>query len=162
MTVLRSPRYEIAMPRTSHATKRARARNLLAGLAKRVSPRDEVLIEGQVFSRRQLTALFQEHLDAIEAIHAARAALSVAVAEERVIAARVWAVSQGFQAYVSSVIGKTADIFNDFGFEVPKKPGPKTVAGKLAGSRKSAATRAARKTVGSRQRLKIKGMLETE
>jgi hypothetical protein len=48
-------------------------------------------------------------------------------------------------------------VCEDFGWTMPKKPGPKTVQAKLEGARKGQETRKARHTMGKRQRKAIRG-----
>ncbi|MCL2451241.1 MAG: hypothetical protein FWD17_20030, partial [Polyangiaceae bacterium] len=53
--------------------------------------------------------------------------------------------------------GSDAATLNDFGMQPPKKGGAKTVETKVAAAAKAKATRAARHTMGSRQKQGIKG-----
>jgi hypothetical protein len=137
------------MPKISQLIKRTSAREVIAGITKHFTGRKTFMLAGDKTSAKQLIALFQAHLDALDKIAAAHVALAVAVSEERAIAARVNRTEIHLKHLMSNEAPAT---YRDFGWLVPKKTGPKTVAGKAAGAEKARATRAARGTMGSRQR----------
>jgi len=114
-------------------------------------------VSGKDYSHEELVAIFQRQVDALEAIRSARAVLAVTVAKERAVARQVRPMTRKLQAHVQNEFGADAAAFGDFGWELPKKPGPKTVTAKAEGARKAKATREARHTTGKRQRLKIRG-----
>ncbi len=101
-------------------------------------------MNGKAYSRQELAAFFQAEVDAVDAIRTARAALAAAVSKERAIARRVTARIPLFRDGLVQLFGASPEVLSDFGWTVPKKPGPKTVAGKLAGVLKAKATREAR------------------
>ena len=144
------------MPRVSKLTKRARATGIIAGLVKHFLGASYSL-GGKEYTRRQLVAEFQSHLDAIDEVDATRAALAAAVAKERKLARQVAALARYVKMSAESRFGLTPTICADFGWEVPKPPGPKTVKAKLEGAKKARETRKARGTMGKRQRKKIRG-----
>ena len=84
-------------------------------------------------------------------------ALAVAASRERKIGREVARFTQNFKVAVTVHCGSSAEVLGDFGWKVPKKPGPKTTAAKLAGVLKGQATRKARGTMGPKQRKKIRG-----
>jgi hypothetical protein len=147
------------MPRTSQLTRRQRASKVLSGVEKRFPRGETYRFDGKSYSRDELAAVFRAQIDALNEIRAARAALAVAVSKERTAAQRVRALTPRVVAYVGERFGTTADVFADFGWELPKKPGPKTTAAKLAGVVRGKATRKARGTMGKKQRLRVKGSL---
>jgi hypothetical protein len=147
------------MPKTSHLTRQTRAANVVAGIRKHVPPGKTVHLDGKAYTAKQLAALFQEQVDAIEAVRLARGALAVAVGKERVVAKKVNAATLSLRSLFFHWFAPA--VLADFGWERPKKPGPKTTAAKLAGVLKAAATRKARGTMGRRQRLKIRGVVPT-
>jgi hypothetical protein len=140
------------MPKITKTEKRARARDAIAGLKKHFGPGEIKQLGGKATTRDGLVAVLQEHLDALAAVDAATVALRVAVARESALDRRVRALVRLLQHLVVSRLGADHAIFGDFGWKVPKKPGPKTVAAKAEGARKAELTRAARGTKPRRRR----------
>jgi hypothetical protein len=95
-------------------------------------------IAEKAFTPRQLVAAFQSHVDAIDEVDATRAALAAAVARERELARRMTELTRYVKMAVEARFGLSHKIYADFGWEVPKRPGPKTVEAKLEGRRKRA------------------------
>jgi hypothetical protein len=144
------------MPKKSHVTKYTAARNVIAGLEKRWSARAKLTVHGKDYSREELVRLFRSQIEALEAIRVARAALTFAVAREREIARQVESQIPKLRLTVHCKFGSSPDVLADFGWTQPKKPGPKTVAAKVAGAEKLRATRKARQTMGKKQRKKVR------
>jgi hypothetical protein len=145
------------MPRVSKVTQQARAMKVLAGIAKRFPAKGRCRVAGTSYTRAELAALFREQLDAMAAANAAHAALTAAVMRERAATKRAHAVAKDLRLWAEGHYGSRSVAITDFGWDIPKKTGPKTVASKLALVRKGAATRTARKTLGKRQKQKIRG-----
>jgi hypothetical protein len=145
------------MPRISQTNKGFRAGQVIAGIRKRLARGRVHRVGGKDYSHEELVAIFQRQVDALDAIRSARVALAVAVSKERAVARQVRPMTRNLQAHVQNQFGSDATAFADFGWELPKKRGPKTVAAKAEGARKAKATREARHTMGKRQRLKIRG-----
>jgi hypothetical protein len=152
------PRTKQRMPRLAKVTKRSRAFRIMAGLAKHfpvgAGPHR---LGGVPYDPEQLAAVFQAQIDAVAAVDAARAALTDAVARERAAARRATELTRDLKMVVRSRFGFSAARWAEFGWELPKKPGPKTVKAKLQGADKARATRKARGTMGKRQRKKVRG-----
>jgi len=144
------------MPRVSKLTKRARATGIIAGIVKHFVEASHFL-GGKEYSRRELVAEFQSHIAAIDEVDAKRAALAAAVEKERKLGRQTAALARYVKMMASSRFGLTPTICADFGWEVPKLPGPKTVKAKLEGAARARETRKARGTMGKRQRKKIRG-----
>ncbi|HEV3189179.1 MAG TPA: hypothetical protein VGY54_01710 [Polyangiaceae bacterium] len=145
------------MPRLSKTAKQARAASILQGLAKHFALRSSYELGGKVYTREALAGVFQAHADAVRAVDAAHAAVAVAVAKERALAKKVVHLTRMLKLAVDAEFGPAPRVWAEFGWEVPKKPGPKTVKAKLEGAEKVRATRAARHTMGKRQKQKIRG-----
>jgi hypothetical protein len=133
------------MPRIAKVTKLANARNLIAGVSRHFTKRGSYRVAGESHSTKELVALLRSHVAAIGEVDAARIRLSVAVRAERTLAKRVARINKLLKLRVENEFGFRADVWADFGWRLPKPPGPKTVAGKLAGARKRQAAREARK-----------------
>jgi len=132
------------MPKTSHAVRTTRAMSIVAGLQKRFHPSEPVRVDGKAHSRKAIVALFQAQIDAIEQVRVARAAFRAAVTREHAIARRTTALTLALRNTIVHQFGRTRTAFADFGWELPKKRGPKTLAGKVTGAEKARATRLAR------------------
>ena len=145
------------MPRISKEVKQASAHNVIAGVAKRLAKHKMIVLGREPFTPDELIAVYRAHLDAIRELSAAHAAVSAATARERRLADRVRYLTRLLKSYVLAVFGSSPTHWGDFGWEVPKVPGPKTVQAKLEGAEKLRGTRKARGTMGKRQRKKIKG-----
>jgi hypothetical protein len=145
------------VPKISKVVKRAQAAGIISGLTKHFGGRDSQVLGGKKFTSRELVGIFQSHIDAIDDVDHTRAAASAAVARERAVAARVRDLTQRLKILVGLEFGLSPEHWADFGWEIPKLPGPKTAAAKVEGARKSRETRAARHTKGKRQKKKIRG-----
>jgi len=133
------------MPRLSKVTKFARTVSVIDGLTKRMKPSEPYVLSGKRFTQAQLLAVFRAHRDALSGVDHARARFRAAVAKERKAAAEAAATTARLKAWVANEFGLDLAVWADFGWVLPKKPGPKTVGGKARGVAKRAAAREARK-----------------
>jgi hypothetical protein len=145
------------MPRISKVVKSVRATRIIGGLTKHFAKRGTFAVGGNTYTLEELVGIFQSQIDAIDEVDASHAAMVAAVARERAVTLRVRELTRQLKHAVTAELGFTADGWDDFGWEVPKKPGPKTVEAKLEGARKAQATRKVRHTMGKRQRKKVRG-----
>jgi hypothetical protein len=145
------------MPRPTQTIKAIRMTKLMAGIHKHLSKEDALRFKSRAYTLGELVAVFQAELDALDQIAAARTRLTAAVAKERTLEQQARRLELAIKSFIVARFGTRADVLGDFGWEVPRKPGPKTVDAKLAGALKGAATRKARGTLGKRQRLKVRG-----
>jgi hypothetical protein len=144
------------MPKTSQAIRVTRAVHIIRGVEKRFSPRGTYQVSGKPYTGAQIAAVFQRYLDAVDAVTAARAAFGAAVRAEKLAARSAEELSAALKSTVKSAWGGTRETFADFGWELPRRTGPKSVEAKAEGAKKARATRHARKTMGRRQREKIR------
>jgi len=133
------------MPRISKAAKLAKAKSLMGGVSKHLLKHSTYRMGGDLYSPKELVDLFRSHMDALDEVDAARNRFAVAVAAERALAKRVVRIDQLLKGRIQSDVGFRADVWADFGWRLPKPPGPKTAAAKAAGVRKRQAARGARK-----------------
>ena len=145
------------MPKLSQETKRAAAIRVVRGLRKHFARDKTYSLDGKTYSQADLIDAFQSHVAAMDAVNARRAELAAAVAEERAAGGRVRALQKSLKLVVGVNFGRSAVVYADFGWELPKAPGPKTVEAKLQGAARVRETRRLRGTLGRRQRKKIKG-----
>ena len=132
------------MPRIPKVDKLMQATSAIRGLTKHFPKEGKLGVGGKAMSRAGVIALFQAHLDAMQEVDRARAALRTSVTKERALAKRAKATRVLLKDCLRSRFGTDLEVWGDFGLKLSKKPGPKTVAAKLAGVRKREAARAAR------------------
>ena len=101
----------------------------------------------------RLTALAKLLSDVIDAREGLETALKAAAAQ----AAATLALIEAYSAVVQAAFGQSATILGDFGLKPRKPRTPLTAAEEVAAIAKRDATRGARHTMGSRQRLAIHG-----
>jgi hypothetical protein len=142
------------MPKRSKLERSVAASRVIAGLGKRLADKDSFTLRGVSWTPAKLAALFEAQLDAIRAVDQARAVLAGAVAKERKVSRQARELEVQLKAFVHALFGDSAAAYGDFGWSLPKTPGPKTPLAKLTGAVKARATRLARGTMGKRQRKK--------
>jgi hypothetical protein len=117
---------------------------------------------GKSVTSEAAIAIMQQHIDVVQASAAAHTAWLQAVVKERTTTK---AISAPFLAalriYVAARFGIQSDEYRAFGF-VPPKPRIATPEAKVVGAAKLRATRKARHTMGSKQRLAIVGTVPSE
>jgi hypothetical protein len=116
-----------------------------------------MLLHGQTVSSDDAIATLQAQIDALNASAAAYQAWLQAVAKQRAAyAATALPMLAAIRTYVAAAFGPQSDEYLAFGFKPPKKA-VKSPEAKVVGAVKLRATRKARHTMGSKQRLAIKG-----
>ena len=129
------------MPRISKIEKRAAATNVTSGLGSSLMKRMRYLIGGKTYSRRELVAVFRAHIDAIDDVDRARATLADKVRKEKEASKQAKAIARMLKLKILGHFGASPTALGAFGWSVPKKPGPKTIAAKAAGVNKRTAAR---------------------
>jgi len=119
----------------------------------------QLLVGGATFTVTSLTALLQSFVDTREAVEASKAATKAKVQAEQVQAPSQLAVIRAFETVVRGTFGNSADVLADFGLAPPKVPVTRTAEQKAVSAAKSAATRAARGTMGKNQKKAVKGSI---
>ena len=118
-----------------------------------------LLVNGKPVTTADGINILQQQIAAMQASMDARTAWLQAVARERASAkAAVAPFLAGLRHYVIAVFGLGSDAYLAFGF-TPLKARIKSPAAKVVGAVKALATRKARNTMGSRQRLAVSGAL---
>ena len=135
-------------------------RQLIAGIEQHVS--EPMRLHGQLVSIKAVVAALQQQIDDIHASDAAHDAWLQAVAKQRTgysdtVAPLVAAV----RAYAVTAFGPTGDEYRALGFE-PPRPRVTSPETKVVAAAKARATRKARNTMGSKQRLAITGAVPAE
>jgi hypothetical protein len=129
---------------------------LVAGLQAYYQPGDVFQIPSGSETRDQVIADLQEFVQAAEDTKAAYQAWRAAVQKERTIEASTRLEKRAVTRVVQGRFGDAAAVLLQFGIP-PRKPVVKTVASKAGAVVKSEATRAARGTKGSKQKLSVSG-----
>ncbi len=142
---------------TNRSTIKARNTNVSAGIDKHVTA--AVAIGGVTYTPAQLKAVFTTQtaaLDAADALHKQWTdQLQVATAAN----AKANKVYLLLRSYLLGQNGTDANsLLNDFGMNVPKSTGPRTVQQKAEAVAKRAATRLARHTMGKVQKKSVTGV----
>jgi hypothetical protein len=128
------------------------------GVDKHLASLTSIMIGGTAYTGPALKAVFQADIDAINAADTARTQWKDLLVTAK--AARTTAVRarQALKTYLIGLYGPSAvGILEDFGISPPKSPGRKTAKAKALAVDKSAATRAARHTMGKNQKMSVKG-----
>jgi hypothetical protein len=115
-----------------------------------------ILLGGQTLSASQIVAVFNAFLQATTDLETAKTAYQQKLVAEQAAEKAAQAMAALLKAYAQGAYGKTSPVLTDFGFAIAK-PGVKTVKVKAAAAEKSAATRVARNTLGSKQKESIHG-----
>jgi hypothetical protein len=107
---------------------------------------------------KAVIASLQAQIAALQASTAAHTAWIQAVAKERATEKSSSApLLAALRHYVAAVFGVGSDEYLAFGFQPPKPRGVKSPQAKVISAVKSRATRKARNTMGSKQRLGVTG-----
>ena len=133
---------------------------LMDGLKKHQASMPTWTIGGTSRSVADLQAMMQERLTALANVDTAHAAWLAAVAAARDTRARTDATVMALKQSVRVSLPGTPDVLADFGL-TPRKPRVVTPEKAVKAVAKRKATREARNTMGPKQRLDVKGNVET-
>lgn len=136
------------------ATRQNSNRKIVGAIKKHLS--GSVTLAGVKYTPAKLAQMFQEGIDVSDATDAANRVWRAAVAKERATTQELSGVQTSLRNHVSALFGETSTAFSDFGF-APKQVTPVDVATKAEAVAKREATRAARHTMGKRQKEEITG-----
>jgi hypothetical protein len=134
----------------------ALAEQLIAGTNKHLANTAQVMVAGSSFTAAQVTAKLQSLVTLRSDVDAARASTKARLAAEKADMPALRTFMDAFVSFVKAAFGTQPDVLADFGLH-PKVRAPLTVEQKTAAAAKRKATRAARHTMGSKQRKTVKG-----
>ncbi len=129
-------------------------RKIVGAIKKHLS--GTVTLAGVKYTTSKLAQVFQQGIDVSDGTDAANRVWRAAVATERKTTQELSGVQTSLRNHVSALFGETSTEFSDFGF-TPKQVTAVGVATKVEAVAKRAATRAARHTMGKRQKEEITG-----
>jgi hypothetical protein len=132
------------------------ALQLIAGTDKHLTSATQVLLAGGSFTPAEVTAKLQSLVKLRTDVDAAKATTQAKLAAEKADMPALRIFMDAYATFVRAAFGTQPDVLADFGLQ-PKTRAPLTVEAKAAAVAKRAATRAARHTMGSKQRKDIKG-----
>jgi hypothetical protein len=145
---------------TKNATKSqeaARAALMIVGLAKHYATVGSLTIEGATYTPAQLEASLQKLIALRKGVDDAKAAAKARIADERAQAPALRKLMVALATVVKGAFGTSPDVLADFGLAPKKARAPLTVEQRATVAAKRKATRAARHTMGTKQRKKVKG-----
>ena len=149
---------EPAVPKRGKLTKQTRARKMIAGIRKHAAAIDAQRIGPGRLGAAALVARFEAHLECIDDIAKYDALKSDAVAREAKLEVEMLALWHLVRYFAASYFGEESVQLRDFGLKERKKPVISSATKALAVAKRRA-TRAVRRTMGKRQRRKIKGSI---
>jgi hypothetical protein len=142
--------------KTNRDTTINKNRQAIAGVEKHFGSTQTIVLDGSPTTPKDVIATLRAAIDAIDAAAAAEKAFHDATAAQHAAIAKGNAVLVALRPLVKNQLGSAEGILGDFGFQAPKRQVPDEVT-KAAAVAKRAATRAARHTMGQRQKAKVKG-----
>ncbi len=132
------------------------AKQLIAGVEKRLTGTTQVALLGTSFTPAEITTKLQSLVTLRDDVDAAKAATRAKLAAESAAAKSLRTFMSALMTYVKAAYAGSPDALADFGIS-PKAREPLTVEAKAAVVAKGKATRAARHTMGKQQKKAIKG-----
>jgi hypothetical protein len=138
-------------------TAKDRASKAILGIDKHLAGVASMTLDGVAYTPAELKSLLQGDIDSANATDTAKAAWQKAAQIGRAKHGNVMPLLLALRTYLVLNHGADAvDLLADFGFK-PPKPRKVAVKVKAAAADKTAATRAARHTMGSQQKKAVKG-----
>src|SRR5882672_8057908 len=132
------------------------AKQFIAGTEKHLTSATPVAVMGGSFTADQITSKLQRLVDLRTGVDAAKATTRARITAEATEMPALRAFMSAFRSFIKGAFSNSPDVLADFGI-TPKARVPRTVEEKAVASAKRAATRAARHTMGSKQKKGIKG-----
>jgi hypothetical protein len=133
-------------------------RDLISGLKTHFEEGDVVYVDGKRYSPSDLVDLLEERIQLSQEVLTARGAWQAAVARERANIARTAPVFTALEQTIHMRFGRDAEPLAEFGLAPRKERRKLTGEEKASMTAKIRATRAARHTLGKRQRLALRAI----
>jgi hypothetical protein len=140
------------------ANLQTRLGDLVAGTQKHF-PNGSLTFGGATYTPAALIQLFQSLDDATTGTDVAKATWQDALKMQSDAQAKVGPVVKAYRSYLVALFGNAVGTLADFGLTPRKAPAPQTAEKKASAVAKRNATRAARHTMGSKQKAGIKGTI---
>jgi hypothetical protein len=133
------------------------AQSLSAGVAKHLAGVTSMTLAGGSYTPAQITTKLSEVVSLHTDVDAAKASTQGKLAAEKAAMPALRTFMSALVTYIKAGYGGQPDVLADFGIQPPKPRAPLTVEAKAAAAAKRKATRAARNTMGSKQKKGVKG-----
>ena len=139
----------------------AAARQFIAGTTKHLGSLAQVTLLGGSLTPGQIESKLQALIDLRSDVDAAKATATAKIANEAAQTPALLALMGALESYVKATFGSSPDVLADFGL-APKARAQVTVEAKAVAAAKRKATRAARHTMGPKQKKGITGVVPDE
>jgi hypothetical protein len=146
-------------PKTNRPSDRAADDKLVDGLTKHAGVITSLFVKGTLMATSDIIALVKTRIDSSDRVEQTKAAWLQAVQADRQLRANTRTVVDGVRQGLQVAFVDSADTLADYGLK-PHKARVLTTQQKVAAAAKAKATRAARHTMGSKQKAQIKGTVE--
>jgi hypothetical protein len=142
--------------RTTKSVRSDRNRKVIAGLRKHYASTPTMILDGVSHATADVVTAFQGTIDLADATAAAAATFHKAVSAERTARDTTDGLYGALKTVVISQFKTSPDTLADFGITLTSRRAPDVVT-KAGAAEKGRATRAARHTMGKRQKAKVTG-----
>jgi len=132
------------------------AKQLIAGTNKHLASTAQVMLVGGSYTPAQITEKLQAIVNLRSDVDAAKATTKAKLAAEKTDMPALRTLMGALVTFVKAAYGSQPDVLADFGIH-PKARAPLSAEAKAAAAVKREATRAARHTMGSKQKKSVKG-----
>jgi hypothetical protein len=139
----------------------ALAKQLVAGTKQHFSTVGSLTFGNGTFTPAQVEASLQTLIDLRTAVDDARSVTRAKIAAEAAQAPSLRSQMAAFVAFVKATFGNSPDALADFGLTPKKTRAPLTIGQRATAAARRAATRAARHTMGPKQKQQVKGTITT-
>jgi len=146
------------MPRHAKATKIARDEGMIAGITKTFPEDEKFIIRGVWHTPQTLAAEYRQHLELLREVTTREVEWRTAVDQERKLEASLKGLHEYVKMYLAGRFGPSSPALRAFGLK-PQKKAVTSVETKTLAIMKRLETRKLRKTMGKKQRKKIKGTM---
>ncbi len=147
-------------PKRNRSDQTTAERALISGLVQHATAIPSMVLSGAFQTTTDLVATLQARVDSAQAVHSTRAAWLAALQAEQDERERTRTYVAGLRQALIAAFGEQVDTLADFGLTARARH-VRTPEEKLAVAAKARATRAARHTLGSRQRAAIRGTVDS-
>jgi hypothetical protein len=138
-------------------TQQASEQKLIVGLQKHEQTMPSLTIGGTLYKTPDVVSVLQALINSAQTVISSKATWQANIVMDDNVRAKNKAVLSGLRQSLLVAFGNSVDVLADFGMTPRKVPAARTPEEKAAVTAKAAATRAARHTMGKKQKAQIKG-----